>query len=62
MGLATGNIGEGDRSESIKITSGYQYVAAVKDKCDLGLYLSRVFQEKWGRTSVTHVAMALRKY
>lgn len=40
MGLATGNIREGDRFGSIKITSGHQYVAAVKDKCDLQLYLS----------------------
>jgi len=40
LGLATGNIKEGDRFGSIRITSGHQYAAAVKDKCDLGLYLS----------------------
>lgn len=45
IGLATGNIREGDRFGSINTTSGHRSVAAVKDKCDLGLYLSEYTRE-----------------
>jgi len=40
LDLTTGNIREGDRFGSIRVTSGHELAAAVKDKCDPVLYLS----------------------
>lgn len=57
--LATGNIREGDRFGSIRITSGHQYAAAVKDKCDLGLYLS--VYSKRNEEELVHMALVFRK-